>query len=299
MEIDAKTKICGLIGYPVGHSVSPVIHNNLAGIYGQNLVYVPLQVETDRLEDAVKGAEAFGFLGMNVTVPYKSRIIPLLKGIDPLAEQIGAVNTLVRLEDGYKGYNTDMPGLYRAMCSDKVQIAGEDILLLGAGGVARAVAFLLLEKGAKHVTILNRSVDRAKALAEEVNKVAKGRKNALQNTDAFVTVLPLDGYQELDHTKQYIVIQATNVGMYPNVEEAVIEDEAFYRLVKVGYDIVFNPLNTRFMQLTRAAGGRAYHGLKMLLYQGVIAYELWTGVKVSEEAAADIYWKMEAALGLQ
>ena len=321
MRIDAKTKVCGLIGYPVGHSVSPVIHNNLAEIYGQNLVYVPLQVAPGKLKQAMEGAEAFDFLGMNVTVPYKSEVIPYLKEIDGLAEKIGAVNTLVRTEGGYKGCNTDMPGLYRAMCSDGVQIEGEDVVLLGAGGVARAIAFLLLDKGARHVFILNRSAERASSLAAEVNRAAQSRRREKQEREpeevshngersseapahdadreaAFAAAYPLDGYKRLDQDRQYIVIQATQVGMYPDTDHAVIEDEAFYRLVKTGYDVIFNPLNTRFMQLVRAAGGEAFHGLKMLLYQGIIAYELWNGISVSEEAATEIYRKMETALGV-
>lgn len=288
--INAKTKVCGLIGYPVGHSVSPVIHNNLADIYGQNLVYVPLQVAPGKLKQAIEGAEAFDFLGMNVTVPYKSEVIPYLKEIDGLAEKIGAVNTLVRTEGGYKGCNTDMPGLYRAMCSDGVQIEGEDVVLLGAGGVARAIAFLLLDKGVRHVSILNRSVERASSLAEEVNRASQ--------SSAFAAAYPLDGYKRLDQDRRYIVIQATQVGMHPDTGHAVIEDKAFYRLVKTGYDVIFNPLDTRFMQLVRAAGGEAFHGLKMLLYQGIIAYELWNDISVSEEAAQEIYRKMETALGV-
>lgn len=310
MRIDAKTKVCGLIGYPVGHSVSPVIHNNLAEIYGQNLVYVPLQAAPGKLKQAIEGAEAFDFLGMNVTVPYKSEVIPYLKEIDGLAEKIGAVNTLVRTEGGYKGCNTDMPGLYRAMCSDGVQIAGEDIVLLGAGGVARAIAFLLLDKGARHVSILNRNEERAGALAAEVNRAAwecrgKGQEGSPEAPahDAdreapFAAAYPLDGYKRLDQDRKYIVIQATQVGMYPDTDHAVIEDKAFYKLVKTGYDVIFNPLKTCFMQRVREAGGEAFHGLKMLLYQGVIAYELWTGISVSEEAAQEIYKKMETALGV-
>ncbi len=301
MTIDAKTKVCGLIGYPVGHSVSPIIHNTLAAIYGQNLVYVPLQVSPGRLEDAVNGAAAFGFPGMNVTVPYKSEVIPYLKKLDPLAEQIGAVNTLVLEDGGYKGYNTDMPGLYRAMLSDGVSVEEEEILLLGAGGAARAVAFLLLEKGAKHITILNRSLGRAENLAAEINKRAKENRRPLSETAGrengpFAGALPLEDYHALDAAKKYIAIQATKVGMYPDISHAVIEEEEFYRMVKVGYDIIFNPTDTRFMQLTGAAGGMAFHGLKMLLYQGIIAYELWNNVKVSDEAADSVYQKMQKAL---
>ena len=133
-DINGYTRTCGLIGNPVEHTLSPVIHNTLSMVLGENLAYVPFHVENGRLEDAVKGAFALNLLGLNVTVPYKSDVIPYLTDIDPLAENIGAVNTLVRTETGYKGYNTDMPGLYRAMCEDGVKVKGEKVLILGAGG---------------------------------------------------------------------------------------------------------------------------------------------------------------------
>lgn len=297
MEINAKTKVCGLIGYPVGHSVSPVIHNSLAQLYDRNLVYVPLPVEPGKLRQAIEGADAFGFAGMNVTVPYKSEVIPYLCEIDPLAEQIGAVNTLVPAGSGYKGYNTDMPGLYRAMCADGVQIAGEEVILLGAGGVARAIAYLLLDKGAAHIHILNRSREHAEKLTDEVNEAAK-RSRKKGGAEHFAAAYALEEYEKLDSGRRYLAIQATNVGMFPHTEHAVIEDEAFYRLVRTGYDVIFNPTTTRFMELVRRAGGQAFHGLKMLLYQGLIAWELWNGMEVSGEAAEEIYRKMEKALGV-
>ena len=155
MKTDGKTRICGLIGNPVEHTLSPVIHNSLAKDFSHNLVYVPFKVEADRVEDALKGAYALNIWGCNVTVPHKSAVIPFLKDIDPMAARIGAVNTLVRTEGGFKGYNTDLPGLYRAMVSDGVRIKGEQILVLGAGGVARAAAMLMADKGAKRIVIIN------------------------------------------------------------------------------------------------------------------------------------------------
>lgn len=283
-EIDGQTRVCGLIGNPVEHTLSPVLHNTLAEHTGQNLCYVPLKVESS-LEAAVKGAYAMNFLGTNVTVPYKSDVIPFLKDIDPLAKQIGAVNTLVRVEGGFKGYNTDMPGLYRAMCSDGVEIAGEKVLILGAGGVARAVAVLLADKGAAEIILLNRTVEKAGQIAEEVNAFAgKEVARAMANED----------YVKLPAGETYLAIQATSVGMHPNVEDVVIADAAFYEKIHTGYDLIFNPPKTRFMQLVKEAGGKAYNGAKMLLYQGVIAYEYWTDTKVSDEMAAVAYGAMEA-----
>ncbi len=287
--INGYTRTCGLIGNPVEHTMSPVIHNTLAIETGENLAYVPFHVPTGYIGDAVNGAYALNLLGLNVTVPYKSDVIPYLKEIDPLAERIGAVNTLVRQENGFKGYNTDMPGLYRAMCDDGVKIEGEKVLILGAGGVARAVAMLLADKNAAEIIVLNRTVERARAIADEVN-VFVGKKLA----DA----MALSDYGKLPEEERYLAIQATNVGMHPNVEDVVIEEEDFYRKIHTGYDLIFNPFCTKFMDLVQKQGGKAYNGLKMLLYQGIIAYELWTGKSIEDSLAETVYERMKDAMGI-
>lgn len=282
VEINGKTRVCGIIGNPVEHTMSPVIHNTLSQMLGVNMVYVPFHVENGRLADAVKGAFGLNVLGMNVTVPYKNDVLPCLAEIDSLAEKIGAVNTLVRTEDGYKGYNTDMTGLLRAMKSDGVRIEGEDVIVLGAGGVGRAVVFLCASSGAKSVRILNRSVDKAEALAAEVNRSA--------GTD-IVSAMALGDYKKLlDGAKnRYVVLQCTSVGLYPNMGDAVIEDKEFYGYVKFGYDLIYSPAKTRFMGLVENNGGKAFNGLKMLLYQALDAYELWNGCKISDDDAGKIY----------
>lgn len=287
--IDGYTRVCGVIGNPVEHTMSPTIHNTLAQKLSHNLVYVPFRVEKGEAVTVVKGAWALNMLGINVTVPFKSDVIPALSEIDELAEKIGAVNTLVRVKSGFKGYNTDMPGLYRAMCSEGVTLEGEKVVLLGAGGVARAVAFLCASRNVSRVYMLNRSPERAAALAGEVNAKV-GRE--------FVYPMALSDYEKLPDEK-FLAIQATSEGMYPNVGRAVIEDEAFYRKIHTGYELIFNPTNTRFMQLVRAQGGRAFHGLKMLLYQGIIAYELWNQVSVSEELAKEVYEAMKEKMGIK
>ena len=288
MEIDGYTRVCGVMGNPVEHTMSPAIHNTLAQELGENLVYVPFRVPTGHVGEAVQGAYALNLLGVNVTVPYKSEVIPFLKETDPLAETIGAVNTLVRREGGFKGYNTDMPGLYRAMREDGVEIAGEKVLILGAGGVARAVAILAAEKKAAELILLNRTLEKAERIAQEVNGLA-GRRLAEARTLEEYASLP-DG--------RYLAIQATNVGMFPKTGEAVIEDAAFYGKIHTGYDLVFNPAQTRFMSLVQQSGGRAFGGLKMLLYQGIIAYELWTGAKIDAVLAQKAYAQMRRAMNM-
>ena len=289
MVINGYTRTCGLIGNPVEHTMSPAIHNTLAAELSENLVYVPFFVPEGKIREAVEGAFALNLLGCNVTVPYKSQVIPFLKEIDPLAEKIGAVNTLVRVQDGFKGYNTDMPGLLQAMREDGVRLEGEKVLILGAGGVARAVAMLLSEQGASQIIILNRTAEKAEALAREVNAVS-GRQLA--------AAMALADYTSLPQGEKYLAIQATNLGMFPRVEEAVIEDRAFYEKIHTGYELIFNPSRTRFMSLVEENGGRAFNGLKMLLYQGVIAYELWTGAEVGAELAGKAYRQIQRAMGL-
>lgn len=285
--IDGRTRTCGLIGNPVEHTVSPAIHNTLAEKYGHNLVYVPFCVEEGRTDEAVKGAYALNILGLNVTVPYKSEVIKSLVEVDGLAARIGAVNTLVRTEGGYKGYNTDMSGLQRAMEGEGIRMEGEEIILLGAGGASRAVAYLCASQKAKRVYLLNRTLERAKKVAKEVN-------------DSFgceiIAPMLLSDYPKLPD-RRFLAIQGTSVGLAPNDNEAVIEDAAFYKKVHTGFDLVYRPLNTRFMQLVKDAGGQAYNGLKMLLYQGVNAYELWNQVEISDEDADEVYGKLKEGMG--
>lgn len=286
VTIDGRTKVCGLIGNPVEHTISPDIHNTLANACGINLAYVPLYVEKGRLEAAVRGAFALNFLGVNVTVPYKKDVIPFLVEIDPLAAAMESVNTLVRTPEGYKGYNTDMSGLYRAMLEDGVTLKGEDVIVLGAGGVGRAVAYLCAMKGAKSVYLLNRSLDKACSVAAEVNERSK---------NPCVQALSLEEWDRLPD-RRFLCIQATSVGLYPDCDRAAVEDAAFYRRIHTGYDLIYRPARTKFMSLTEQAGGRAFNGLKMLVYQGVEAFEMWNGVTAPKAAVAQIY-EMFAAPG--
>lgn len=277
-EVNGQTRLCGLIGYPVKHTLSPVIHNYLAEVTGKNLVYVPFEV-AENLETAVRGAFALNVLGMNVTVPYKKEIMDALVEVDENAERIGAVNTLVRLKNGYKGYNTDYLGLKRAMESEGIQISGEDVVVLGAGGAANAVVYLCAKQGAKSVTILNRTLEKAAKLVTHAESYFPDIKFA---------VMEMKDYHALEK-KPYTVIQATSFGLHPNVDDVVIEDKNFYKNVKQAVDIIYNPSETRFMKLVKEAGGRACNGLKMLLYQGVIAYELWNDVTIEEEICQKVH----------
>lgn len=287
MEINAATRVCGLIGNPVKHSISPLIHNQLSRMLHQNLAYVTFPVEKDNVEAAVKGAFALGVLGLNVTVPHKQAVIPYLSDTDPIAAAIGAVNTLVRTESGYKGYNTDITGLYRSLEEEKIAIRDENVILLGAGGASRAIAFLLGREGAAKVYLLNRSVDKACDIVAAVNQ-EYGRN--------VIVPMALKDYGALPSGK-YLCIQTTSVGLHPHDDDVVIEDNEFYRKIHTGVDIIYNPYETRFMKEVKKADGRAVNGLKMLLYQGIAAYELWNQVTVSKEQADAVLELMKKELG--
>lgn len=284
--ISGTTRLCGLIGNPVEHSLSPFIHNNLAKRLGIDLVYTTFKVEKEGVFAAVKGAYELNILGMNVTVPHKQNVMEPLVDIDPLAKSIGAVNTLVRVDGGYKGYNTDILGLKRELEDENIAIKDEDIIILGAGGAARAIAFLCATQEAKKVYILNRTIEKAKDIADAVNEYVK---------KAVVVPMSIADYGKLSGN-QYIVIQTTSVGLHPNDEDVVIADEAFYDMVKAGVDIIYNPANTKFMRLLQEKGVPAYNGLKMLLYQAVAAFELWNDISVSAEDANYVYKLLQEEL---
>lgn len=286
IRINGKTKTCGLFGNPVEHTLSPVIHNNLAEKMGHNLVYVPFLVENDRVKEAVDAVRALHLAGVNVTVPHKSAVMEYLDDVEELASKIGAVNTIVPRDGKLTGYNTDMPGLYRAMQSENIEVKGEKVLILGAGGAARSVAMLCATYGADKIYMLNRSLDKAIKIGEEVNTLF-GKE--------IVIPMELKDYVKLPD-KDYLAIQATSVGLFPNCEDVVIQDEEFYDYIKTGVDLIYNPETTKFMKLLQKKGKKTMNGLKMLLYQGIIAYELWNDCKISEELAAEVLMKMKDEL---
>lgn len=285
-EIDGKTRICGLMANPVEHTLSPLLHNTLAEKMDINMAYVPFKPEKEGLDAAVKGAYALNLLGLNVSVPYKQQVMESLLEIDPMAEAIGAVNTLVRIEGGYKGYNTDIMGLKRAMELEGVVMKGRPVVILGAGGVSKAVVHLCVSEGASKVFILNRTLARAQELAEQVNEHYHTQT---------VVAMEIEKYMELPEDS-YLAIQTTNVGMHPKVDEAVIEDKRFYERVETAYDMVYTPFHTKFMQLAAASGAKAFNGLRMLVYQGVCAYEMWNQVTVPEEISEYVYEQLKKEL---
>ena len=255
--ITGHTQLFGIIGNPVEHSLSPAMHNAAFAELGINGVYIPMR-PTD-LADGFRGLRSLGFIGVSVTVPFKVAIMDFLDHVDPVARNIGAVNTLLFARDRdhcrCTGYNTDWLGSNQALGLE-LPLAGATVLILGAGGAARAVGFGLIEAGAK-VLIANRT---------EV----KGRALAAQLRCPFV---PADQLAEL---RADALINTTSVGMAPHVDAMPIRAELLPRFAVV-MDIVYAPLTTRLLREANACGCRTVDGLEMLLHQGAAQFTLWTG----------------------
>lgn len=265
MMTSGKTMVCGVMGCPIEHSMSPMMHNYYSEQLGVDMTYVPFRVQPGQVETAVRGAYALNLCGINVTVPHKQEVMKCLVGIDDAAKVIGAVNTLVRADGGYKGYNTDAAGLLRAMTEAGMEIAGKTCILLGAGGAAKAAAYVLVKEGAAKVYVLNRSLERAQELADYINEVSGCE---------VLFPLALTEWRAIQESG-CLAVQTTSVGMHPNTDVSPVEDTEFFEKLDAAFDAVYTPAETKFMRLAAAAGARVSNGLDMLLYQGIAAYELW------------------------
>lgn len=253
-------KLFGVLGDPVSHSLSPVMHNAAFKALGMDCEYHAFRVSPDALHDAIHGAYALGFGGLNLTIPLKEKALDIVQPTE-LAKQIGAVNT-VDFKKGIVGYNTDGIGAKKALISSGIEVEGKNVLLLGAGGAARAIAFTLAADGAS-VTVANRTPEKAIALAGEVSRIGKARGTGLDDLKNLIQ-------------KSDILINSTAAGMSPKTSETIVTGEMMHSKLMV-FDIVYNPVNTRLLQEAKKAGARTIDGVIMLVYQGAEAFKIWTG----------------------
>lgn len=273
-EINAQTKLCGLLGNPVEHSLSPAIHNAAFQKLGLNFVYLAFKVED--LEGAIRGIRALGNLrGFSVTIPHKVAVIPYLDEVEPTARHIGSVNTIVVNHDRLTGYNTDASGAIRALQNAGVSLQGERVLLLGSGGAARAIAFALAMKG---------KIDSLTILGVD-EKERRGLLADLQaRTKLHVEEGPIDEKTlRRSIADNRILLHCTPLGMHPKVQDTCVPAALLAPHLTV-MDIVYNPLETRLLQEAKAAGCRTIPGVEMFLYQAIAQFELWTG----QTAPADV-----------
>lgn len=255
-------KLYGVIGSPIAHSMSPHIHNDAFKQMDYNAHYHAFHIEPDELEDAVKGMKALGVSGFNVTIPHKEAIIPLLDEVDEAARSIGAVNTVVNRDGVLIGYNTDGKGYVEAL-KEVTMLKNKRVLIIGAGGAARAIFYTLAKEGNIQIDLYNRTASKAVELIQEfsLNHLAKG----------------ISSKEAVNRMKDYdVVVQTTSVGMFPYTEESPfplinIKEGAVFS------DIIYNPIETRLLRDAKALGAVTQNGVSMFAYQAAFAFEHWTG----------------------
>lgn len=268
MEVNGKTKVYGVIGDPIEHTFSPAMHNAAFRHFGLNAVYVAFQVKPPNLADALRGVRSLNVRGLNVTIPHKEAIINLLDDVDTLAKNVGAVNTVTNENGLLRGFNTDGAGALETLRENGVDPRNKRIVILGAGGAAKAIA-LTLAPTAREVAIVNRTVEKAKTLCQRIR--------ALYARDAHYCGLTSQNVKTVLEGAE-ILINTTSIGMHPNAEESPIPASFLHGSLTV-FDIVYNPRETQLLREARKVGAKTVGGLGMLVHQGVKAFELWTHMK--------------------
>lgn len=295
--INGTTKVIGVIGNPVGHSFSPVMFNAAFKAMNMNYVYVPFKVEKEDLKYVIKGAKAFGIKGLNVTIPHKQKVINELDKFDIMANLIGAVNTIDFKDGKSKGYNTDCIGAVKAI-EEICDIKDKNVVIVGAGGAARAIAFQIAIEGANNLTMINRSPKKVKSLIYDIKTLLSADFTDNSKLDD-ITI----DFSHIDLNFEYgglddlpaslkdadILIDTTPVGMYPNINDEPVATEDMIHSDLIVNDIVYNPLETTLIKEAKKVNAKTISGIKMLLYQGAENFKIWT----EKEAPIDV---MEKAL---
>ncbi len=276
VEVDGASQVVGVIGWPVQHSLSPPMHNAAFRALGLNWVYVAFAVPPDNVPAAIAGMQALGLRGLNVTIPHKAAVVSHLDEISATSRQLGVVNTIVNNNGHLRGDSTDGAGFIRALAEAGEGITDNRVVLIGAGGSARAVALAAAQEQPEELVIVNRTPQRAVELAKLV-RAAGGLKAvryiALDSPEVATAVSSAD-----------VIIDSTPVGMYPHTDVAPVICAEWLRPCQLVCDLTYNPRETVLLQAAREAGARTLDGTGMLVHQGAIAFEQWTG----EEAPVEV-----------
>ena len=280
LNVNGSTKIIGLLGKSLEHSTLPKLHNIITKIIGLNLIYVPFCVNEDKLGEAISGLKAINVLGFNVTNPYKKEIIKHIDDNMRLSFLMGAVNTVKNIDGRFYGYNTDAEGFIRAAKNHNMDFENKVITIFGAGVAARSIAVKLAYKKASKVNIINRDLNKAKSIKNAIN----------DNIKDIVDVYTYNAKQFFDVCRESdILVNATSVGMFPNINECVVDSEKIFKKNQFVYDIVYNPRNTLFLEMAKRKGCKVMNGFSMLFCQSILSYEIWTGYKFNHNEIDKIY----------
>jgi shikimate dehydrogenase len=280
-EINGKAKIIGIIGKNTENSLSPLIHNQIILKYSLNFCYLPFKVTENDLSQAIQGIRALSIKGVNVTFPYKEKVIEFLDEVEESAQRIGAVNTIVNNKGILTGYNTDVIGFKKSLQEDgKFVIKEKKAVILGAGGAARAVVYALLEEEIEEICIFNRTLEKAKKIKQNLSSFSPKSR---------IIVFPLEGEDLKDKIeKAHLLVNATSLGMPPRADNTPLPDEKLFHPNLLVYDLIYHPVRTLFLRQAERAGAKIINGLPMLVYQGIESFYLWTGLKPEGEEVLEI-----------
>ena len=285
MIINSKTIVIGLIGHPLGHSLSPLMHNSTLDKLGLNYIYLPFDVAPNDLGEAVAGLKALNIRGVNVTIPYKKAVIQYLDELSPEARACGAVNLIKNHNGRLTGYNTDGRGFMASLREEGVS-SFKQVLIIGAGGAAQSLVYELTQSGAEQINILDIDHDKALELASFVNQLQKGKGTGAKMDDELFISLS----QKAD-----LVVNCTPVGMSPHNEGIPVTSLSKVHPEAVVYDLIYNPLTTRFLAMAQERNLKTINGLSMLVHQGALTLGILTGVKppvaFMKEVVLDSYSK--------
>ena len=282
MKIDGSTKIVGIFGYPVAHTASPCMHNAAFKALKLNWEYIPFEVKPQQLELAMKSIISLDIQGVNITIPHKKAVVPFLDELSPEAEFIGAVNTIVRKGNKLIGYNTDGEGFIKALEENKISPKGKNILIIGAGGAACSISRELLLKGARKLRIANRTFKKA----EDLKRAFIDKQLSVN-----IEVLPLEAsFLKSAFKDTDIIINTTSVGM-KETDSLLIKEEWLDFPIEAVVDLIYNPSETKLLKIARKKAIKTMNGLGMLLHQGALSFQLWTGKKPSIEVMRKALYK--------
>lgn len=273
-DLDGETRVVGVIGQPVRHSLSPPMQNAALETLGLNWVYVPFEAPNARVREALQALVALGIVGLNVTVPHKEAVAGLVDERDDTAKALGAVNTVWNDEGTLRGYNTDGEGFLRSLREEGETAQGRRVALIGAGGAARSVAYAVAREGAAALAIINRTAARAEQVAGLVRA----------HVGLQAAVLPLEGRPtEAAVREADLVIHSTPRGMHPHCDEPPVIPARWLHEGQCVCDLVYTPRETTLLRAARAQNARTIDGVGMLVHQGAIALERWTGLPAPVE----------------
>lgn len=273
MNINPNTRCLGIIGNPLQHSLSPWLHNRTLHHLGLNYIYLPFEIEPAQLRGAVNAIRSLGLCGVNVTIPFKEKVIPWLDEISPESAACGSVNVIVNRSGRLIGHNTDGAGFMRALLEHPIS-RQEGALLIGCGGAARAIAYQLATTGWRELVLLDLDLNRAQALAEFIIKQSVCRVLALPMSQAVFN-------QQASRVN--LIVNCTPQGMYPAVNNSPVNTLYTVHPGTVCCDIIYNPQLTRLLRMAEEAGLETVDGLSMFVYQAALSLKLWLDIEAPLE----------------